>query len=167
MNWEAVAAVADWLGVILIIVSLIYVALQIRQNTQMVRAATELETGRHWSDLHARVAHSPDMVDIWDTGLTDPERLTPTEKRRFIWFVAEYFFTVENFYRQHKVGFLSVETWSQHEAAVAGLLLHPILQRWWDSGVSPYSQEFRKAIDERRKALGDDAVWHYTPIADL
>lgn len=167
MSWEAVSAVADSIGVILIIVSLIYVALQIRQNTDTVRAATELETGRHWSDLHARAAHSPDMVDIWDKGLTDPEQLTPTQKRRFIWFVAEYFFIVENFYRQHKVGFLSLETWAQHEAAVAGLLLHPVLQRWWESGVSPYSAEFRAVIDARRRELGDDAVWHYTPIADL
>ena len=167
MNWEAVSAIADSIGVILIIVSLIYVALQIRQNTQTIKAATELETGRMWSELHSRAANSPDMTDIWDKGLTHPEELTPTEKRRFVWFVAEYFFLVENLYRQRELGFLSLETWSQHESAIAGLLLHPVLQRWWESGVSPYSAEFRQAIDRRRAELGEDAVWHYTPIAEL
>ncbi len=167
MSWDAASAIAEWIGVILIIVSLMYVALQVRQNTETIRSATELETGRMWSELHARVAHSPDMVDIWDKGHTNPDSLSSTEKRRFIWFVAEYFFVVENLYRQKKLGFLSLETWSQHEAAIAGLLLNPLLSRWWESGVSPYSVEFREAIDNRRKQLPEDAVWRYTPIADI
>lgn len=167
MSWEAASAIAEWIGVILIIISLVYVALQIRQNTETISAATELETGRMWSEFHARVATSPDLADIWDKGLTGPDTLSPGEKRRFIWFVAEYCFVVENLYRQRKLGFLSIETWSQHEATIAGLLLNPLLGRWWDSGVSPYSAEFRKVIDAARKNLPEDAVWQYTPIADL
>ena len=67
MNWDAASAIAEWLGVVVVVVSLAYVALQIRQNTDTVQAATELETGRQWSEFHSRVAHSPDMADIWDT----------------------------------------------------------------------------------------------------
>jgi len=54
-----------------------------------MKSVTELETGRIWSELHGRMAHSEDMADIRDKGLTNPDLLTPTEKRRFIWFVAE------------------------------------------------------------------------------
>jgi len=56
MNWEATTAIAEWPGLIAVIVSLGYVAIQIRQNTITVKAATELETGRMWSGFHARVA---------------------------------------------------------------------------------------------------------------
>jgi len=167
MSWEAASAIAEWIGVILIIVSLVYVALQIRQNTKTISAATELETGRMWSEFHSRVASSPDLADIWDKGLTDPDTLSAAEKRRFIWFVAEYCFVVENLYRQRNLGFLSHETWTQHESTIAGLLLHPMLDRWWESGVSPYSAEFKRVVDQRRRELPDDATWQYTPIADL
>ena len=34
MNWEAVGAIAETIGVIAILVSLVYVAIQIRQNTR-------------------------------------------------------------------------------------------------------------------------------------
>jgi len=95
-HFRRIRQICDKYGVILIIVSLIYLAIQIRQNTSTIKAATELETGRMWSELHARVANSPDMADIWDKGLTEPDSLSATEKRRFIWFVAEYFFVVEN-----------------------------------------------------------------------
>ena len=166
MNWDAASAIAEWLGVVVVVVSLAYVALQIRQNTDTVQAATELETGRQWSEFHSRVAHSPDMADIWDTALTDPGKLTPTEKRRFLWLIAEYLFLVENLYRQREVGFLSRESWLQHETAVAGLLVHPLVAAWWESGVSPYSAAFKAEIERARESLGD-AVWQYIPMADL
>ena len=40
MNWEAIGASAELLGAIGVIVSLLYLATQIRQNTQSVRANT-------------------------------------------------------------------------------------------------------------------------------
>ena len=119
MNWEAVSAVAEWIGVVLIVVSLGYVAVQIRQNTKTVRSATELEAGRQWSEFHARIAHSRDMADIWDKGLTNTADLTKSEKRKFIWLVAEYFFPVESLYRQCQLGFLGLDSWRQHQRAAA------------------------------------------------
>lgn len=166
MNWDAVSAVAEWVGVVLVVLSLAYVAIQIRQNTKTVRSATELDTGRQWSEFHGRVAHSSDMADIWDKGLTNSEKLSPSEKRKFIWLVAEYLFLVESLYRQRQCGFLGHDSWEQHLRAVAGLLLHPVLESWWESGVSPYSPEFTKAINKERSSLGDKS-WSYSPLSDL
>ena len=166
MNWEAVAATAEWFGVFVVVISLGYVALQIRQNTETVKAATELETGRQWAEFHARIAHSESMADIWDKGLTNADQLSPSEKRRFIWLVAEYFFLVESLYRQRQLNYLSNESWTQHQGAVVGLLVHPMLNRWWESGVSPYSPEFKATIDNARLASAD-AVWSYTPLSEL
>jgi len=106
------------------------------------------------------------MAEVWDKGLTNADELTPPEKRKFIWLVAEYFFLVESLYRQKKLGFLGDDSWEQHQATVAGLLLHPVVESWWKSGVSPYSPGFRAKIDEARSELGD-AVWSYTPLFRL
>ena len=166
MNWEAVSAIAEWLGVILVVVSIAYLAVQIRQNTSTVRAATELDTGRQWSEFHARMAHSPDMPDIWDKGLTHREELSEPEKRKFIWLIAEYVFLVESLYRQRQLGFLGPDSWEQHRRAVVGLLAHPVVDAWWKSGVSPYSTEFREAIEKERATVKDDA-WSYAPLSEL
>ena len=165
MNWEAASAMAEWFGVLLVVVSLGYVAIQIRQNTRTVRAATELETGRQWSEFHARVAHSQDMAEIWDKGLADAEDLTAQEKRKFIWLVAEYLFMVESLYRQRELGFLGRDIWNQHQNAAARLLLHPVIESWWERGDSPFSPEFRVAINDARSELGD-SVLSSTPLSD-
>ena len=61
MNWEAVGAIAEAIGVIAILVSLVYLAVQIRQSTeQFTRGveATELaaferniESGNHLREI--------------------------------------------------------------------------------------------------------------------
>ena len=40
VNWEAVSAIGQVLGALAVVVSLIYLAAQVRQNTRVVRAAT-------------------------------------------------------------------------------------------------------------------------------
>ncbi len=40
MNWDAIGAIAELLGAIGVIASLVYLATQIRQNTRSVRSAT-------------------------------------------------------------------------------------------------------------------------------
>jgi hypothetical protein len=166
MNWDAAGVIAEWLGVIVVVISLGYVSLQIRLNTRTVRAATEPETDRMWTEFHARTAHSPDMVDIWDMGLTSPDDLTPTQKRRFIWFVGEYFSIVENLYRQREMGLVSDELWSQHAATVAGLLAYPLVDSWWASGITPMSPTFKATIDQARTDVGA-AAWKYSQASEI
>ena len=41
MNWEAISAISDIVGAIAVVVSLIYIAVQIRQNTRMMRSGAK------------------------------------------------------------------------------------------------------------------------------
>jgi hypothetical protein len=106
------------------------------------------------------------MAEIWDKGLTHVEDLSASEKRKFIWLVAEYFFLVESLYRQRELGFLGHDSWEQHQRAAVGLPLHPMIESWWESGVSPYSPEFKSVIDGARSDIGEKS-WSYSPLSDL
>lgn len=51
MNWEALAATAELLGALGVLASLIYLAVQIRQNTAWLRQqAFQLSTNETWID---------------------------------------------------------------------------------------------------------------------
>jgi len=166
MSLANLANIGEFIGGIAVIFSLIYLAFQIRQNTKTVRAATELDTGRQWSEFHARVAHSIDMADIWEKALGNPEDLTVTEKRRFFWLLAEYFSLVESLFRQRQLGFLGQDSWILQRNTVAGLLLHPIVESWWNSGASPYSPEFKNSINMARADIGGGVRIH-TSLEDI
>ena len=160
MSLANLANIGEFIGGIAVIFSLIYLAFQIRQNTKTVRAATELDTGRQWSEFHARVAHSRDMADIWEKALGNPEDLTVTEKRRFFWLLAEYFSIVESLFRQRHLGFLVQDSWILQRNTVVGLLLHPIVESWWNSGATPYSPEFKNSINMARADIGNGVKTH-------
>lgn len=82
MNWDAIGAIAEVVGVATILLSLIYVAVQIRQNNKIAQAEAERDLLHHWMlGLDSLVA------DKWTTevflrGLADFDSLTSVEKTR-------------------------------------------------------------------------------------
>ena len=47
MNWEAIGAVGETVGALAVLVTLVYLAVQIRQNTKAVQAAAVDSTTSH------------------------------------------------------------------------------------------------------------------------
>ena len=166
MSWEALGALGELVGAAAVVVSLVYLAMQVRAGARATQAETEMEAARMWSEFHARVAHSPDMTRIWDLGHTDPSAMSDRERQRFVWLVAEYFFLVEGLFKQQQRGFLSTGTWSAHERTLAGVLENEIVREWWSSGVSPYGDAFRQHVD-RLAEMPIDSQWAYAPLAEL
>jgi hypothetical protein len=166
MNWDAIGAIGEIIGAMAVVVSLVYLGRQIREGARASQAETELEAARMWSDFHARVAHSPDMARIWDLGHTKPEAMTEPDRHRFVWLVAEYFFLVEGLFKQQKHGFISPGTWSAHERTIAGLLQNEIVRKWWNSGVSPFSEAFARHVNGLIESPLP-STWAYTPLTEL
>ena len=77
MNWEAISAVGEVLGAGGVIISLIYLAAQIRQNTRAIRGATLNAVTQHqqfelkWSaeigSSLRKAIHAPDTMSEDDT----------------------------------------------------------------------------------------------------
>ena len=82
MNWDAVIAVGEIVGVIAVIASLIYVAAQVRQNTAIARATIVHETSVSFSRFHELLAADAELTDIYLRGVKG-EDLTEIETRRF------------------------------------------------------------------------------------
>ena len=65
MNWEMISAVGQMLGAIGVIISIVYLAAQIRnQNKESQRAAMNVLT-THWSDLNRTLVENPEMAVLW------------------------------------------------------------------------------------------------------
>lgn len=89
MNWDAIAATAELLGAIGVLASLIFLGLQIRQNTGWLRTqAFQLSTNevRRWaSGLSGSRARS----ELFRKGMNDFPSLDPTERLQFTMLIFE------------------------------------------------------------------------------
>ncbi len=89
MNWDAIGASAEVIGVVTILLSLIYVAVQIRQSNKIAQGEAERDLHHHWMQgLESLVA------DKWTTetflrGLADFDSLTSVEKTRLSYKLIE------------------------------------------------------------------------------
>ena len=84
MNLNDLANLGQIIGAVAVVVSLIYVALQIRQNTNAIRSAAAQTVHEHFASWYRLVAAEPDLSQIVVNGLRDYSSLSEMQRARFI-----------------------------------------------------------------------------------
>ncbi len=151
MNWEALGAIAELVGAIGVIVSLLYLAVQIRQNTVCSRAATYQAVVSDAQRINALVVEHEDIARLRRVGLSEPGVLTPDELMRFHRLLGTYFRFQDNLYLQRRNGTLDEDQWSGYLGVLRQLLANQGAQEYWTSHRESYSQTFREFV---RKEFG-------------
>lgn len=83
MDLENTARMAEIISSVAVIVSLIYVSVQVRQNTQALKATTyDAVTANSVAILAPMFAH-PEFTEFLTRVQSNPEAATPAEKLRF------------------------------------------------------------------------------------
>jgi len=118
VSLESLANLADVFGVVLIVASLIYVARQVRQNTELLRSNSRQAL---LANDHSAVQISMENVDLLEK-LTRPEKLSFQDQWRFscIWIMDMR--NREHEYFQYKAGVLDEETWKSYREVQRVLL---------------------------------------------
>ncbi len=83
MNWDAIGAVGEVVGGVAVIATLLYLAIQIRQNAQSVRNAASLSVNEGLAEINRRLSEDAEFTDLWLRGLKDYRGLTDVERARF------------------------------------------------------------------------------------
>lgn len=156
MNWDAVGAIAESIGAIAVVMSLIYVAVQIRQNTQQFSRSVEanqlaafernVESGNRIREL--LILH-PDLTELLLTGFRDYRKFDGTKKFRFDMLLRNIFSGIQGGYiRQLSVdhdplGFEGVAR------VLDDVLVHPGVQDWLHEHSPDWRPAFRDFVDAR------------------
>ena len=96
MNWDALGAIAEMVGAMGVLATLIYLAFQIRDNTRSLHAASLesiLEGARERYFLP--MASTSDMANIYARGLNSLDQLDEDETRRFFYMMYEQLFQMQ------------------------------------------------------------------------
>jgi hypothetical protein len=106
MNWDAIGAVAEGLGAVGVIVSLAYLASQIRQNTRSMRASTYQALSDGIQQMNANVFSDVEFAEFLERALTTDCELSSTEIRRWLAWISAMFRHFHNAFQQHDLGAL-------------------------------------------------------------
>ena len=102
MNWEAIGAVAEAAGALGVLVSIVYLALQVKQNTEESRIARAQSLNTANADANALVANNPELSVIVRSGMIDFEALSKSDKFRFSTIFFSFMTKYDFSYHQQK-----------------------------------------------------------------
>ena len=146
MNWNAVGAIGEILGALAVLITLVYLALQVRQNTRaMKRTAfqelinyyatiTDFYSTREGAELVAKARHGLDLLD-------EPDRI------RILNLVGKSFAHLQNVHQQWTEGFINESQWNQLSAVVVATLSSKSAIAIWDITKGRYSLAFQNWVD--------------------
>jgi hypothetical protein len=148
--------IGEFVGAIGVVASLIYLALQIRQNshqisqnTNSVLGSVELENARLSSDWLLSVAQNPELGRVWRLGLSEPMKLTEDERVQFAMLMGSAFYRLEGPFRQYKRGLLSEDSWEPWEELISRYMRSSAVLAWWSRRDVPFARSFSEYVNSR------------------
>ena len=148
MNWQAIDAIGGMLGAIGVIVTLIYLAIQLRQNTRAYQIAAVQEAMENSAKFSELVASDNEIGETFWLGLMNPEKLTATDTRRFVSILNVFMRRESVAYYLYKQGTMPEELWNARVRALTGALNQPGLKLYLESSADSLPVEFREFISD-------------------
>src|ERR1700759_101357 len=132
MNWEMLAAIGQLAAVFVGIPSLIYLAVQIREQTKERRQAAVNALTVQWGDLTCALHENAEFAAIFLRGLQSFSELDTISKLRFSAFFSRFFKNFEAMYFSWCDGILTKPLWDEIDRTLTDLIGYPGLQQWWE-----------------------------------
>ena len=131
MNWEAISAVSDFLAALAVIVTLGYLAVQIRQNTSTLKSTATQGAHDQTAALYDLLASDSELSEIFVRGLEAPDTLDESETARFFSLLMSATFKMQNWYMQTESGAIEGELLTSWMKVIRQLSALPGWQEFW------------------------------------
>ena len=142
------ANLAEIVGAIAIIVSLIYVGQELRANTAAVRANSLQSITNSSSASMLAVVENGDFADIRLQGDQDPLQLSGADRLRYVLYQRQMWLHFQNVWTQWKLGVIDDGVWQGYQNIICDDLVETDAKLAWWSEVHAYalSDDFSNLI---------------------
>ena len=146
MNWDAIGAIGENIGALAVVVSVVYLAVQIRKQT----AESRLAAARELSNLYIQTLRSTredkEFCSLYLKSIQNYDDLPAEQRYRVAIFIQEAFRMFEQHYvhiRQQKADPLFVDSIN---LSFEEWLTFPGIQRWWELSNDMFVPQFRDHV---------------------
>jgi len=165
MNWEAIGAIAEVVGVVAVVGSLIFVGFQVRQNTVQLRHDNLRETIRGTLDTNWYYHRNDAAFDVYRKGCNSFDELSPKEQAHFHSIVVDLMFYFSLVLGMHQAKLIDSDTLEIAQRFVLAVLCTPGGEQWW--AFARRTKPMPDAIIIYLQSLLDAPDSDRTPITEL
>jgi len=144
---EALGNIGDFIGGIGVIITLLYLASQIRQNTRSMRAAAFQTSQRDVIDKLDSLSSDPELVRIYFDGNHEFGSFSREDRRRYAAFMTGLIRRYETLLYQTRVGNIDREEWEGVLDELHRIFKYPGARAWWTQASGSFNRELRDFIE--------------------
>jgi hypothetical protein len=154
VSLETVNSIAQIIAAIGVIVSLFYLAAQIRQNTKSQRSVVVDSLTSSLINLLGPQSSDPDLTRSFATAVEDWHGATVEDRSRAAATLFTLFKLLENAWFQQRQGTLEREQWEGWDLYVRVYFHRPGVQVWWANRKAMFAAGCRKYVEATKPVSG-------------
>jgi hypothetical protein len=152
VNWEAISAIGQLVGALAVVISLIYLAREVRSNARATRLAAMRSTLDFLNRHIQQITEHADLAELRNRGFVNFESLEGADRTRFGSLMHQLFRNLEDVYYQYLQGHLDPRVWRGIEVVMREVNAQPGVQAWWRSHSHWFGgEEFAKFINQQQQ----------------
>lgn len=154
MTLSDLGDLGDFLGGIGVVATLVYLAVQIRQNTQEVRSASLDAVAASHMEFQRSVWGAPVINKLWFDGMSGVA-LPEDEGRQFLFMVITCARHWERAYHRARGGTLDSTSWSGIHRELAGVFSYPGTREYWKRIQYMFPPDFVDFAEKAVREVGE------------
>lgn len=148
MNWQTLVAAAEVVASVTVIISLIYLAIQVRLQAAEYRMMVISSLTQQWAEAVQTLAVHEDLHKIWMRGLQDIHGLSALERGRFSAILINLTQIFESLHLHFRQGKVDPVVWNAFDTRLRDVFATPGVRHWWSSRRHWHNRHFRGYVDD-------------------
>ena len=158
MSISELGSLGELLAAIATLITLIYLATQVRQNTRALNSATfQNITGEMGKNVEP-ISENADLAEIMVRGFRSPDELNAEETFRMASVYVATFRRMESVFVQRTLGSIDKELTQGFEISIATLLNAPFGRQWWPSAKVTFYPPFVEHMEKFAATLEESGT---------
>jgi hypothetical protein len=155
MNWEAIGATGELIGAFAVVITLIYVGIQVRHSAGAVRSAAANDASVALQTVYLALGSNRQASEVWFTALTSPEPLSTHDDFQFMMMMHAVLLGMQNSYFLSREGTLDADYREAITTAIVAIKDLPGMDRYWRQRRGFFITGFAEYVDS---LLARDAI---------
>ncbi len=162
---ELLGNYGEFIGAIVVVLTLGYLTFQIRQNTVAIRQQSYNNILERRANLLRSGAEDREFFALVGSGI-EGGSFDSVNAGRFTFHFINYFSHVQDCYLQYRAGIVEREVWEAELRIISPAFCRPGLKNWWEVSQQYFVPEFVTAMEEQAKQVElvqfdpESATWY-------
>ena len=148
MNWEAINAVSQLVSSVAVVLSVLYLGMQVHRSTRVAKLATQDSAASALRDVTKPFMENAELGRVWRIGLEDLKTLSAEDQARFFHAAYQFLKAFETIHFHHVYGLMDEQLWEGWKHLLWHYNATPGFAHYWQLRHDVFSERFQDFVRE-------------------